>query len=246
MKQSGRFSQMVAFAAAVACAALVSSAQAVEPGKAVVRAVKGSAQYSEGGTWLSLSSGQVLKAGAVVRTANDSSVDLFMDENGPVVRLMENTTLGIDKLNYEVTGVDTIVETQLDLKSGRLVGIVRKLSATSKYEVKTPNGVAGIRGTEYVISATNEVYVMSGSVVVVHVKGDGSVVTQVVNSGEMFDPASGSVKAIPQDQLGTMLADVNALRGGVVAGGRAPVVPIIFVSPTVGAQSSVKGPNPGN
>lgn len=237
---------MVAYAAALACAALVSSAQAVEVGKAVVRAVKGSAQYSEGGTWLALSTGQVLRPGAIVRTANESNVDLYMGDNGPIVRLMENTTLGIDKLNYEATGVDTVIETQLDLKSGRLVGIVRKLSATSKYEVKTPNGVAGIRGTEYVISATNEVYVMSGSVVVVHVKGDGSVVTQVVNAGEMFDPATGSVKGIPQDQLASMLGQVNDLRGGVVAGGRAPTVPIIFVSPTAGEGSSVQGPTPGN
>lgn len=237
---------MVAYAVVLACAALVSSAQAVEVGKAVVRAVRGSAQYSEGGAWLALSTGQVLKPGAVLRTANESHVDLYMGENGPIVRLMENTTLGIDKLNYEATGVDTVIETQLDLKSGRLVGIVRKLSATSKYEVKTPNGVAGIRGTEYVISATNEVYVMSGSVVVVHVKGDGSVVTQVVNAGEMFDPATGSVRAIPQDQLASMLGQINDIRGGVVAGAREPEVPVIFISPTAGVGSSVQGPASGN
>ena len=40
-------------------------------------------------------------------------VDLFLDQNGPLVRLTENTTLGIDKLNYDQTGVDTVIETQL-------------------------------------------------------------------------------------------------------------------------------------
>ncbi len=194
MKQSGSVSRVTAYAVAWVCAALVCSAQAVEIGKAVVRKVNGNAQFAEGGNWLPLKAGQELKAGSVIRTANDSQVDLFMDENGPVVRLLENTTLGIDKLNYEPTGVDTIVETQLDLKSGKIVGIVKKLAATSKYEIKTPNGVAGIRGTEYVVAATGEVYILSGSAVVVYVKSDGAVLTQVVNAGEMFDPSAGTAK----------------------------------------------------
>jgi FecR protein len=240
MKQIGSVSKAIAYVIAVASAVLVSSAQAVEVGKAVVRSVKGSAQYAEGANWLPLKVGQALKPGSVVRTANDSHVDLFMDENGPVVRLMENTTLGIDKLNYEVTGVDTIVETQLDLKSGRIVGIVKKLAATSKYEIKTPNGVAGIRGTEYVVAATGEVYVLSGSAVVVYVRGDGTVVTQVVNAGEMFDPSTGIVKPVPADQLAQLLGTVNELRGPAVAGLAIEEPIVIFVSPTTGAGTSIK------
>src|ERR1051326_8240603 len=104
MKKLGRFSVVLACVVAW----VVSSGQAAEVGKAVVRSVKGDAQYQEaGGQWLPLKVGQVLKAGTTVRTANDSHADLFLDQNGPVVRLAENTTLGLDKLNYTVTGVDT-------------------------------------------------------------------------------------------------------------------------------------------
>ena len=165
-----------------------------------------------------------------------------MDQNGPIVRLVENTTLGIDKLNFEATGIDTIIETQLDLKSGRIVGIVTKMAATSKYEIKTPNGVAGIRGTEFDISATSVVRVVSGSLVVVYVKSDGTVVTRVVNAGEMFVPAEGEVKPMPPDQRAQVVPEINDARFG-----GAPVAilkveePIrIFVSPLTGENSSIR------
>jgi len=154
-----------------------------------------------------------------------------------VVRLVENTTLGIDKLNFDVTGIDTITETQLDLKSGRIVGIVTKLAHGSKYEVKTPNGVAGIRGTEFDIAATSVCRVVSGSMVVVYVKSDGSVITQVLNAGEMFVPSEGAVKPIPADQLNQVVAEVNDLRGAPSAALTVEEPIRIFVSPLAGENT---------
>lgn len=240
MKQRGSFSATAACVLALVGAFVVTSAQAVEVGKAVVRNIRGSAQYADAGQWLPLKVGQVLKPGSTLRTANDSQVDLFMDENGPVVRLVENTTLGIDKLNFEATGIDTVIETQLDLKSGRVVGIVRKMAHDSKYEIKTPNGVAGIRGTEYDVSATSVVRVISGSLVVVYVKSDGTVITQVVNAGEMFVPSDGAVRPIPADELARLSSELNDLRGAPAAGLKVEEPIRIFVSPTAGLNSSIK------
>jgi hypothetical protein len=236
MKQRGSFSMIAACLLALIGALAVSSAQAVEAGKAVVRAIRGQAQFAEGGNWLPLRVGQILRPGSAVRTANDSQVDLFMDQSGPVVRLAENTTLGIDKLNFEATGVDTVIETQLDLKSGRILGIVKKMAATSKYEIKTPNGVAGIRGTEYDVSATGVVRVVSGSMVVVYVKSDGTVITQVVNAGEMFVPSDAAVKPIPADELSQLIGEVNNLRGAptVALAVEEPIT--IFISPLAGGS----------
>jgi len=236
MKNHGRFSIVMACVVAV-LAWVVSPVQAAEAGKAVVRSIHGDAQYQEsGGQWLPLKVGQVLKAGSAVRTANDSHADLFMDQNGPVVRLVENTTLGLDKLNYTATGVDTIIETTLDLKSGRIIGVVRKMADQSKYEIKTPNGVAGIRGTEYDITATSVLRVVSGSMVMVYVKSDGTVITQVVNTNEMFVPSDGTVKLIPADQLSQLVPEIRDMEG-------APVVALtveepikIFISPLAGVK----------
>lgn len=237
MNERSRISKLIACVAVLVGVVAMTSAQAAQSGKAVVRSVSGEAQYSDGGSWMPLSTGMELMPGASVRTANDSTVVLFLDQNGPLVKLTENTTLGIDKLTFEPTGVDTIIETQLDLKSGRIVGIARKLSATSKFEIKTPSGVAGIRGTEYSISATGEVYVVSGSVVVVSVRPDGSVVTQVVGTGEMFSPASGQVQPIPQATMDELLTELKGITQGT-----APLItvdgePTIFVSPTTGLGS---------
>jgi hypothetical protein len=237
MKKHGRFSLMVSCAVAVLGAVIVSSAQAAEMGKAVVRSIRGHAQYQEaGGQWLELKVGQILKPGSAVRTANDSHADLFMDQNGPVVRLVENTTLGLDKLNYTATGVDTIIETQLDLRSGRIVGIVRKMASESKYEIKTPNGVAGIRGTEYDITATSVLRVVSGSMVMVFVKNDGTVITQVVNSNEMFVPSDGTVKPIPSDQLSQLVPEIRDMEGAPVVALTVEEPVRIFISPLAGVK----------
>jgi hypothetical protein len=236
MKECARISKWIACVVVLVGMVTTASAQAAQTGKAVVRSIDGEAQYSDGGAWLPLSVGKELMPGSAVRTANDSKLVLFLDQNGPLVMLSENTTLGIDKLTFEPTGVDTIIETQLDLKSGRIVGIAKKLSATSKYEVKTPSGVAGIRGTEYSISASGEVYVISGSVVVVSVRPDGSVVTQVVSAGEMFNPSSGRVQPIPAETQDEILSELQGVQRGAE-----PIItvdgePTIFVSPTVGDE----------
>ena len=238
MKSSGSVS--IVAAGVVALIGAVSSAQAAEVGKAVVRSVRGHAQYAEGGQWLELKPGQVLKPGASIRTANESQVDLFLDQNGPMVRLVENTTLGIDKLNFEATGIETVMETQLDLKSGRILGIVKKMAHNSKYEIKTPNGVAGVRGTEFDVSATSVARVVSGSMVVVYVKSDGTVITQVLNAGEMFVPSEGAVRPLPPDQLSQLLADINDLRGAPTAELKVEEPIRVFISPTTGNNSSIK------
>lgn len=199
-----RFVKLGAYGVALAAVLSFSTAQA-EVGQAIVRAVRGSASYSDGaGAWNTLKVGKVLKPGAKVRTDTASQVDLFLGDNGPVVRVTESTTLGFDKLNFENTGADTVIETQLDLSSGRILGSVKKMAAASKYEVKTPVGVAGIRGTDYDISANGVTRVLKGSVVMVYSQPGKAPITQVINTGEQFNPNSNSpnkVEIIPPNVL---------------------------------------------
>jgi len=72
--------------------------------------------------------------------------------------------------------------------------------------------------------------------VMVYVKSDGTVITQVVNSNEMFVPSDGTVKLIPADQLSQLMAEVKDMEG-------APVVALtveepikIFISPLAGVR----------
>jgi hypothetical protein len=121
-----------------------------------------------------------------------------------VVRVFADTVLGIDKLTAVDTGADEVTETELDLRSGQIMGSVKKQAAASRYEVKVPNGVAGIRGTVYVISADGVVSVLVGSVVLAYTKSDGTVVTQVVTAGNQFDSRTGALTPIPKSRLGDL------------------------------------------
>lgn len=115
-----------------------------------------------------------------------------------MVRVWQNTALGIDKLTTMQTGADNVTETFLDLKAGRITGNVKKMSAASKYEVKLPNGVAGIRGTIFDITADGVVRVLIGSVVMAWVDNStGNVVTQVVMGGQQYDAKTAQMSPLP-------------------------------------------------
>ena len=146
----------------------------------------GSATYSTAGqSPAALKVGTVLYSGATIKTAAESSVDLFLGKAAGVVRVTENTTLGIDKLTITDTGADSVIDTQLDLTEGIIRGNVNKLSAASKYEIKLPNGVAGIRGTRYVCTASrgrSKVLLLDGSLVFVHAQPTGALVPHVMTA----------------------------------------------------------------
>jgi hypothetical protein len=180
---------MVVLGVALGSMMAIGSLQAAT-GRAVVRTVSGTASYSEqGGEWQPLKTGQALGPGATVKTGVDGQVDLFLGDNGPTVHLFDSTTLGLDRLQIERTGPDAVVETQLNLTSGTIRGEVKKLSAASKYEVKTPNAVMGIRGTKYQISANGVVHVIEGSVVVVYINpSTQQMSTHTVSTGQTFVP----------------------------------------------------------
>jgi len=112
------------------------------------------------------------------------------------IRIFENTVLGVDKMTIDQTGADTVTETQLDLKAGSIFGSVKKLSAASKYEIKIPNGVAGIRGTIFYLSADGMLRLRSGSIVLAYVSPDGTVMTQVVSGGQQFNAGSGQLNTL--------------------------------------------------
>jgi hypothetical protein len=215
---------LVAGAVALAMVSNLNAQTPKERTAKVVR-VKGGARYSTGNNiWQPLEVGTLLKAGVILQTAADSFVDIVLGDSGSaaspgmmssghspgsvsssyrtaaeqdVVRVFADSVLAIDKLNTTDTGIEPVTETALDLRSGKIFGTVKKLSAGSHYEVKIPNGVAGIRGTSYTISADGVVTVYEGSVVIAYTGPDGKPMTQVVMAGFQFDPRTGQITAIP-------------------------------------------------
>jgi hypothetical protein len=156
MKQFGNLKTLLTAGVAVAALSTFSSLQAqdMQQGKGVVRKITGSAQYQTGGgVWMPVSKGTSLPPGSAIKTERETIVDVYLGaQNGPTLRVTGETTVSIDTLNYTGSGEDAVSETKLNLQDGRILGSVRKLGQASKYEIKTPTGVAGIRGTDYDIS----------------------------------------------------------------------------------------------
>lgn len=217
----------------VSCAltlAFTNHASAQTDGIAKVVAISGDARYFTAGdsTPHNLKVGMILKSGVTIQTASgmNNYVDLILNNPSAMaapsgspsaiahyqpkaeqdgIRIFDNSVLSVDKLTVTPTGADTVTDTELDLKAGSILGTVKKLDPASKYEVKIPNGVAGIRGTIYFLSASGILRVVSGSVVMAYVGPSGNVITQVVNAGEQFDISTGLVTPIPTPILANLI-----------------------------------------
>ena len=231
--------RLVTLAVALAVTVTAASLQAqTQQGKAEVRAIKGSATYAiGGGAAMPLKVGTVLPPGATVQTGAGSVVDLFLGNSAGVVRVAENTTLGLDKLTITDTGADTVIENQLNLKEGTMLFNVNKLSAASKYEIKLPNGVAGIRGTQGRCNSNAYIVLLGGTLVFVHAPPGGVLKAYTLGPAPppvYFSPLEG-VKPAPPDLVLEVEAQLD--RSGPPAdGSTAPVFlfNLDYVSPTTG------------
>ena len=155
----------VSFTAGLVVAGLLFAAQAnARDGQALVQSISGEVKLLDGSKWLPLQTGQLLKTGAVVKTGAKSRADLFLGVNGSMLRLAANTELKFNRLAVEISPIEPIAKTEMELRSGRVIGNVRKLPMGSSYVIKTPMGVADIKGTVYDINANGELIVLSGKV----------------------------------------------------------------------------------
>jgi hypothetical protein len=121
-----------------------------------------------------------------------------------VVRLTGDTTLKIDKLTISDTGVDSVSDTELDLKHGRIFASVKKLSGASQYLIKVPNGIAGVRGTLLGLGSDDWCAVgkTSGksSVWFSFTGPDGNLITLVIGEGNQCN-ASGQIIPNPPELM---------------------------------------------
>jgi hypothetical protein len=247
MKYVGNFlSKATAYSVALLITSLALSVHAeLQQGKAKVAGIKGSAQYSEGGaSWSPLKRGDILGAGAVIQTAANSMVDLYLGDNGPLVRVTEDTTLGLTKLTCEKTGADVVIETELNLTAGRILGTVKKTSDASRYEVKLPVGVASIRGTTYDISATGLARCIKGSFILSYKGPTGGVGNYELGAGQTFLPESQSVVPTPSDYvpgLGALPGEGEAGIGYLPGSEWWPMAPLAPPGQTVSGEQEVDG-----
>lgn len=188
------------------------------PGRAEVRAVKGTATYStNGGPARPLRVGMILRSGSTVRTGSNSTVDLFLGVSAGIVRVAENSTVAFDKLTLTDTGADTAVEVQLHLPDGEMYFKVNKLSKASRYEIKMPTGVAGIRGTKGCLSFRQAgnvkppITLLEGRLVYVHAPPSGELVEHTLNAPPaVYFSTVGGVQEAPEELVNEVAKELSA------------------------------------
>ncbi len=150
----------------------------------------------------------VLREGATINTGNNSKIVLDLGPNGSALSINANSTLVLDELKLNSTPQGPAATTTLDLKRGGLIGNTKKLSQASKYEVRTANGVAGIRGTSFRFLATGLWQCFSG---LVQVSANGESFS--VDPGKMLDFKAGkpALDNIPADQLRAFIAEARMI-----------------------------------
>ena len=220
--------------------------RAQTPIKAEVRAVKGKATQSvAGGPAKPVRVGARLGPGTTIKTGPDTVVDLFLDSAAGVVRVAENATLLLDKLAVTDTGVDKVVNVRLNLSEGAILGNVNKISAASKYEIKIPSGVAGIRGTRFRCHANATLVLLDGTLVFTHAPAGGPPKNYTLTAppAVTFTPQEGVQPAAPEvvrvvetQARGTESRPSNnpSVNGNGASPPPAPKPPETYISPGVG------------
>lgn len=165
-----------------------------------------------GATWRMIKVGELIKPGSVIETALRSDMDLLLGEEikpargsaakadlynpeiypGNVVRLADDSALRIDKLTRKPAegSKEPVEEIMLELRSGRILGSVRKLGNESKYEITFAGGVVGMRDTVYGLSAKGELGVLKGTACIALADGKPA---SVVAAQQQFDPSTGLI-----------------------------------------------------
>jgi hypothetical protein len=179
--------------AALALLPVVASA-ALQNGKVQVGMVKGTATlFDPASKQSALASGRVFEQGYRVETSASSTAELILSNGSTLIvnpeSLVEVRTfrqvvseLIIDGEYQKLDKEPSPSVTEIIVTRGKVIGEVRKLNPQSSYVIKTPVGVARIRGTIYTVQYST-VGANAGKLVVGCVKGSVEATVYAANSG---------------------------------------------------------------
>lgn len=217
MKRNARlFSGLVTIGAVALAGASLSAAA----GSAEVKAIRaGGSQYTlDGATWYTLQVGTVLPQGATVKTDAAGVVDLDLGKNGPGVRVSPATTLELNTLQITEGAGEKMATTELGLPEGKILFSVRKLSPSSKWEVRTPVSTCGIRGSRGAATSRGEFALSEGSGYVRYTAPGAAAPTNFdVLGGYMFDPALNNNRGGVIEILPSINVEIEEAASGLMA-----------------------------
>ena len=168
---------------------------ALQNGKVQVAIIKGQSTLTNPQSIKEpIAPGKLFEQGYKVETGKDSTVELCLS-NGSTVLVNPETIIEIktfrqvpsnliidgayQKLDKEPS--PSVVE--ISVTQGKIIGEVRKLNPQSSFTIKSPAGVARIRGTVYSVQYSKNSATRTGNMEVACVKGSVEVTVNGSNSG---------------------------------------------------------------
>ena len=216
MKLTSKFWLQALAAVALLLVAFPARAQKTADRVAVFNAVAGDVRYStKDGAWVPASIGDKLTAGDKVKTGPGSHADIDLGGNVGIVQVAPQSLFVIEKITSTDAGSERVTETQIAVNDGAIYAKINKLAKGSRYEIATPKGIAGIRGTAVYVTADGQVTVLDGQAVVAYPNGNGGVDTYFVRAGETVGPNDRPPHPAPADLLRSI---VEALHDAVTHG----------------------------
>lgn len=177
--------------------------------QALVRAVRGKCEYSENGTtFAELKVGHVFLQGAVVRTGDGGQIDLFFRRIGTSVRLQSGTEIKLEKMERHMKDGKPVMDTLLDLRTGRIFTVVRSLVPGCTLEIRNAAGRSVVEGGggngRYIITADGTHVTEKNSKVPLKLIRETGVT--VIEPGMKYSSKEGKVFAVaPSEALETLV-----------------------------------------
>lgn len=226
------------------CVASLNASAQIQAGAIKAVRVEGDVQkLLADGTQVVVTEGELItEKDTLVTGANSSVVLVFM--NGSTVQVGATTRMSIDEFKMDPFGEDiepgklenepSVSRTSLNVAYGEVVGNVKKLSKGSAYNVRTPVGAAGIRGTTFRISLVPVIINGQNTFTITLSTSEGLVLFTAV-APEGVTPTAVEVGAGTEVQAEVVLTTSVNAAGATVVTAAATVAPTTEISPAAAA-----------
>lgn len=145
----------------------------------LVNFITGDVKIVIDGKTVSANVGDKITQGMIVKTGTKAIVDIYFQ--GSVIRILEKSSVVMKELVKNLSENKEL--TELYVENGQMFSkVTRKLSQGEKFRVNTPTAVAGVRGTEFLVSekdGKSTIACIEGKVVVKESSSDDSSFVEV-------------------------------------------------------------------
>ncbi len=115
----------------------------------IVNFLAGTVKIESDGSFSDARVGDKIRQGMKIQTDKKSFVEIYFDSYA--IKILENSSVEISRLVTKLN--DKSDETEFYVEEGKLFSRVsKKLMKNEKYSVKTPTTVAGVRGTDFMVT----------------------------------------------------------------------------------------------